>query len=35
VKSEKTQSAAMMFRILELLILQRTPVINALRSHLA
>lgn len=34
VKSEETQSAVMVFRICELLILQRTQVINALRGHL-
>jgi transposase len=35
VKSEKTQGAAMVFRVRELLIRQRTQVINALRGHLA
>ena len=34
VKSEGTQGAAMVFRVRELLIQQRTQVINALRSHL-
>ena len=34
VKSEETQGAAMVFRIRELLIRQRTQAINALRSHL-
>lgn len=34
VKSEETQGAAMVFRIRELLIRQRTQVINALRGHL-
>ena len=34
VKSEETQGAAMVFRIRELLIQQRTQVINALRGHL-
>ena len=34
VKSEKTQGAAMVFRIRELLIRQRTQAINALRGHL-
>lgn len=33
VKNEKTQVAAMVFRVLELPIRQRTPAINALRSH--
>lgn len=35
VKSEETQGAAMVFRARELLIRQRTQVINALRGHLA
>lgn len=35
VKSEETQGAAMVFRIRDLLIRQRTQVINALRGHLA
>ncbi|MEW9922523.1 IS110 family transposase [Marimonas sp. MJW-29] len=35
VKSEETQGAAMVFRVRELLIRQRTQVINALRGHLA
>ena len=35
VKSEETQGAAMVFRVRELLIRQRTPAINALRGHLA
>ena len=35
VKSEETQGAAMVFRIRELLIRQRTQAINALRGHLA
>lgn len=35
VKSEKTQGAAMVFRVRELLIRQRTQAINALRGHLA
>ena len=34
VKSEETQSAAMVFRVRELLIRQRTQAINALRGHL-
>ena len=34
VKSEETQGAAMVFRIRELLIRQRTQTINALRGHL-
>ena len=34
VKSEKTQGAAMVFRIRELLIRQRTQSINALRGHM-
>ncbi|MCR9086372.1 MAG: IS110 family transposase [Rhodobacteraceae bacterium] len=34
VKSEQTQGAAMVFRIRELLIRQRTQAINALRGHL-
>ena len=34
VKSEKTQGAAMVFRVRELLIRQRTQAINALRGHL-
>jgi len=34
VKSEETQGAAMVFRIRELLIRQRTQAINALRGHL-
>jgi transposase len=34
VKSEETQGAAMVFRIRELLIRQRTEAINALRGHL-
>lgn len=34
VKSEKTQGAAMVFRIREMLIRQRTQAINALRGHL-
>jgi transposase len=34
VKSEETQGAAMVFRIRELLIRQRTQIINALRGHL-
>ncbi len=33
VKSEKTQGAAMVFRVRELLIPQRTQAINALRGH--
>ncbi len=35
VKSEETQGAAMVFRMRELLIRQRTQAINALRGHLA
>ncbi|CUH37983.1 Transposase IS116/IS110/IS902 family protein [Jannaschia seosinensis] len=35
VKSEETQGAAMVFRVRELLIWQRTQAINALRGHLA
>lgn len=35
VTSEETQGAAMVFRIRELLIRQRTQAINALRGHLA
>ena len=35
VKSEKSQGAAMVFRVRELLIRQRTQVINALRGHLS
>ncbi|MCW2304668.1 transposase [Rhodovulum sulfidophilum] len=35
VKSEETQCAAMVFRVRELLIRQRTQLINALRGHLA
>jgi transposase len=35
VKSEETQGAAVAFRVRELLIRQRTQVINALRGHLA
>ena len=35
VKSEETQGAAMVFRVRELLIRQRTQTINALRGHLA
>ena len=35
VKSEATQGAAMVFRVRELLIRQRTQAINALRGHLA
>ena len=34
VKSEDAQSAAMVFRVRELLIRQRTQVINALGGHL-
>jgi transposase len=34
VKSEATQGAAMVFRIRELLIRQRTQAINAIRGHL-
>ena len=34
VKSEQIQGAAMVFRIRELLIRQRTQAINALRGHL-
>ena len=33
VKSEATQGAAMVFRVRELLIRQRTQIINALRGH--
>ena len=33
VKSEETQGAAMVFRVRELLIRQRTQAINALRGH--
>lgn len=35
VKSEETQGTAMMFRVRELLIRQRTQAINALRGHLS
>lgn len=35
VKSEETQGAAMVFRVCELLIRQRTQAINAQRGHLA
>ena len=35
VKSEEAQGAAMVFRVRELLIRQRTQAINALRGHLA
>lgn len=35
VKSEETQGAAMVFRVSELLIRQRTQAINALRGHLS
>jgi len=35
VKSEEVQGAAMVFRVQELLIRQRTQAINALRGHLA
>ena len=35
VKSEETQGAAMVFRVRELLVRQRTQAINALRGHLA
>lgn len=35
VKGEGTQGAAMVFRVRELLIRQRTQAINALRGHLA
>ncbi len=35
VKSEETQGAAMVFRVRELLIRQRTQAINALRRHLS
>lgn len=35
VKSEETQGAAMVFRVRELLIRQRTQTINALRGHLS
>ena len=34
VKSEQTQSAAMIFRVREVLVRQRTQLINALRGHL-
>ena len=34
VKSEETQGAAMVFRVRELMIRQRTQAINALRDHL-
>ena len=34
VKSEETQGAAMVFRVRELLIRQRTQAINAFRGHL-
>lgn len=34
VKSEETQGAAMVFRVRELLIRQRTQAINALQGHL-
>ncbi|ETX13493.1 hypothetical protein OCH239_10280 [Roseivivax halodurans JCM 10272] len=34
VKSEETQGAAMIFRVRELLVRQRTQIINALRGHL-
>ena len=34
VKSEATQAAAMVFRVRELLIRQRTQAINSLRGHL-
>jgi transposase len=34
VKSEETQGAAMVFRVRELLVRQRTQAINALRGHL-
>ena len=34
VKSEETQGAAMVFRVRELLIRQRTQTINSLRGHL-
>lgn len=34
VKSEETQGAAMVFRVRELLIRQRTQAINSLRGHL-
>jgi transposase len=35
VKSDKTQGTAMVFRVRELLIRQRTQAINALRGHLS
>lgn len=35
VKSEETQGAAIVFRVRELLIRQRTQAINALRGHLS
>ncbi len=35
VKTEEAQAAAMVFRVRELLIGQRTQAINALRGHLA
>ena len=35
VKSEKTQGVAMVYRIRDLLVRQRTQAINALRGHLA
>ena len=35
VKSEETQGAAMVFRVRELLVRQRTQAINALRGHLS
>ena len=35
LKSEETQGAAMVFRVRELLIRQRTQAINALRGHLS
>ena len=35
VKSEETQGAAMVFRVREFLIRQRTQAINALRGHLS
>ena len=34
VKSEQTQGSAMVFRVREVLIRQRTQLINALRGHL-
>src|SRR4051794_41772708 len=34
-KSEQTQAAALVFRARDLLVRQRTQVINALRGHLA